>query len=290
MYISKKIPKSELDQYEGIIPETYMTQLRLNKFYAGVLSDVFRTEEVRLAVFVTYFIDGWLELVWIGYCEQDVLPIVKAYIIESIVMSEKKRYKKDIKGVFFEIHEEEVGDVDLFRQALMMCGFSLRETLGNVYELTLGMVQKKEQAFLAKAAKSMKCIQASSADDGIRQKLGDMVENDSRPVPVGMYINWDEYLLEDSLICIRDGNPCGVLLFSKKEDHLVMDCAYVTDKMALSSMLGWAYFALKKKYGDEQKVVIPIVIEKTGLLVEKLVPDAIRGKRLEFVKYLGKNI
>ncbi len=42
---------------------------------------------------------------------------------------------------------------------------------------------------------------------------------------------------------------------------------------------------LKKKYGESQRVLIPVVLEKTGLIVEKLVPDAVRGKMLEGIKF-----
>ncbi|MCR5097313.1 MAG: hypothetical protein K6B14_00025 [Lachnospiraceae bacterium] len=286
MFISRKIFRDQLAQYEGMIPDTYMKQIKLNKFYAGVLVDVLRTEEVPRAVFITYFIDGWLELVWFGYFDQDVLPIEKAYVIESVIMAEKKRYGKDVNGVFFEIHEDEVGDKDLFRQALMMCGFRVRETLGNVYEFSLNQVREKEQQFLAKAAQSMKCILVSSADEGTKEALDNMIREDARPVPVGMYINWADYLVDESLICMKDDKPCGTLLLSKKGQYLILDCAYVADRMALSAMLGRAFFEIKKKYGDDQKILVPIVLEKTGLLVEKLAKDAIRGKRLEFVKYL----
>ncbi len=286
MYISRKISRSDLAKYEDMIPETYIKQIKANKFYAGILTDVFRTEEVQQAIYITYLIDGWLEIVWFGYFDPQVLPIVKVYLIQSLIMSEKKRYGEDIKGIFFEIHEDEVGNVDYFRQALMMCGFRVRETLGNIYELSLDLVREDSQKFLAKAAKSMKCIPLSSASDTIKDQLDNMIQEDSRPVPVGMYINWDDYILEDSLVCMKDDKPCGTLLMSMKGEYLVMECAYVTDKLALPAMIGWAYFVLKKKYGIKQKILIPIVLEKTGLLVEKLAPEATRGKRLECVRHL----
>ncbi len=284
MYTSKKIGKDELEQYADMIPETYMVHLKANKFYAGIITDEFKTREVRMAVFITYFIDGWLELVWFGYFDEAMLPTTRVFIIYSVIMAEKKRYGDRMKGVFFEIHRDELGDYDLFRQALMMCGFQVRETPGNIYEFSLDQV--KEQMFPKEEDKAKKCIPVSSADDPLKNKLDTMIRKDSRPVPVGMYVNWEDFLAEDSLICMNGDTPCGLLLLSQKGEYIILDCAYVTEKTALSAMIGSAYYNIKKKYGNTQKILIPIVLEKTGLLVEKAVPDAVRGKRLEFVKYL----
>ena len=84
---------------------------------------------------------------------------------------------------------------------------------------------------------------------------------------------------------MKDDEPCGFLLLSKKGGYIILECAYVTDKMALSSMIGWAYHLLKKKYGEAQKVLIPVVLEKTGFIVEKLAPAAVRGKMLEGIMF-----
>lgn len=285
MYINRKIARKDLKDYENVIPPTYMEQLRANKFYAGEILDVVDGKEAEEAIFITYFIDGWLELVWVSYINSDMLPIVRANLLRYLVMSEKQRYGDRLKGAFFETHIEELKDQDQFRQSLIMCGFEAKETVDNIYELSLDQVKENEQKFLAKAAKMMKCITVSSADDDLKDKIDQMMQEDSRPVPIGMYVNWSDFSAEDSLICMKDDNVCGVLLLSKKSDYIVMDCAYVTDKMALSSMVGWAYFRLMKKYGPTQKVLIPVVLEKTGMIVEKIAPEAIRGKMIEGIMH-----
>nr|MCR5098704.1 hypothetical protein [Lachnospiraceae bacterium] len=180
---------------------------------------------------------------------------------------------------------DEVDDLDQFKHAMMMAGFETRETLDNIYELSLGQVREKEQKFLANAGKQMKCIPVSKADDDLREKIDTMIQEDSRPIPVGMYVNWDNFLEEDSLVCMKGDEPCGLMLLSRKKDYIVIECAYVADKLALAAMSGWAYFVLKKKYGDTQKILIPVVLEKTGLIVEKIAPDAVRGKMLEGIKH-----
>ena len=285
MYINRKIARKDLKDYENVIPPTYMEQLRANKFYAGEILDVVDGKEAEEAIFITYFIDGWLELVWVSYINSDMLPIVRANLLRYLVMSEKQRYGDRLKGAFFETHIEELKDQDQFRQSLIMCGFEAKETVDNIYELSLDQVKENEQKFLAKAAKMMKCITVSSADDDLKDKIDQMMQEDSRPVPIGMYVNWSDFSAEDSLICMKDDNVCGVLLLSKNSDYIVMDCAYVTDKMALSSMVGWAYFRLMKKYGPTQKMLIPAVLEKTGMIVEKIAPEAMRGKMIEGIMH-----
>lgn len=285
MYINSKIRKKDLVQYEGIIPPTYMEQLRANKFYAGMVSDIVGDEKTDLAIYIAYSFDEWVELVWVGYLKKDILPVVQSKLLRYVTRVEKKRYGNTAKGVFFEMHATEVDDIALFKHTMMMSGFETKETLDNVYELKLEQVGEKEQKSLAKFAKMLKCITVSSADEALREKLDAMIQEDSRPVPVGMYVKWDDYLVDDSLICMKDGKPCGLLLLSKKGDSIIIECAYVTDKLALSSMLGWAYFMLRKKYGDSQKLLIPVVLEKTGLIVERLVPDAVREKQLEGIMY-----
>ena len=285
MYINSKIRKKDLVQYEGIISPTYMEQLRANKFYAGVVSDIIGDEKADLAIYITYSFSGWIELVWIGYLAEDISPIVKSKLLNYVIRVEKSRYKNTVKGVFFEMHTDEVDDISGFKHLMMMSGFDTKESLDNVYELKLNQLKEREQKSLAKFAKMLKCIPVSSADEALKEKVDAMIQEDSRPVPVGMYVKWDDFLADDSLICMKDGKPCGLLLLSKKGDSIIIECAYVTDKLALSSMLGWAYFMLRKKYGDTQKLLVPVVLEKTGLIVERLVPDAVREKMLEGIMY-----
>ena len=284
MYISRRIKKKELDRYEGFIPSIYMTQLRAKRFYAEVISNVEGEQETVLAVYITDSVEDWLELVWVGYTEE-ILPIVRSRLLHHMIEVQKKRSGEKKKGIFFEIHADEVDDPAGFKHAMMMSGFETRETLDNIYELTLDQIREKEQKLLTKAAKLMKCIPVSKADKTLKEKLDTMIQEDSRPVPVGMYINWEDYLEEESLICMKDDEPCGCLLLSKKGGYIILECAYVTDKMALSSMIGWAYHLLKKKYGEAQKVLIPVVLEKTGFIVEKLAPSAVRGKMLEGIMF-----
>ncbi len=285
MYTNRKISKKELKNYNEIIPPTYMVQLRANRFYSGMISDVVGDQETDKAIYITYFLDGWIELVWVGYMEKEVPPMVRSHLLYYLIQVEKNRLGEEAKGAFFDIHTDELDDPKSFKHAMMMSGFETKESLDNIYELTLNQVNEKSKKFLANAGKMMKCIPISKADDDLRERVEMMIQEDSRPVPVGMYVNWDDFLTDYSLICMKGDMPCGLLLLSQKMDYIVIECAYVADKMALSSMVGWAYFGLQKVFGGSQKVLIPVVLEKTGLIVEKIAPDAVRGKVLEGIRY-----
>jgi hypothetical protein len=242
-------------------------------------------QETDKAIYITYFLDGWIELVWVGYMEKEVPPMVRSHLLYYLIQVEKNRLGEEAKGAFFDIHTDELDDPKSFKHAMMMSGFETKESLDNIYELTLNQVNEKSKKFLANAGKMMKCIPLSKADDDLRERVEMMIQEDSRPVPVGMYVNWDDFLTDYSLICMKGDTPCGLLLLSQKMDYIVIECAYVADKMALSSMVGWAYFGLQKVFGGSQKVLIPVVLEKTGLIVEKIAPDAVRGKVLEGIRY-----
>ena len=285
MYTNRKISKKELSSLEGVIPQTYIEQLRTNKFYAGIISENVGDQNLDRVIFVTYSFDGWLELVWVKHLVDAPLPHTMVSVFRYLIRIERQRYKGKLNGAFFEIHADEVDDPDTFRQALLMSGFEAKEALDNIYEVSLEQVEEKGQSFLAKAAKSMKCIPLKSADTALRETVDRMIQEDKRPVPIGLYVQWEDFSEEDSLICMKDDKPCGLLLLSHKGDYIVFECAYVTDKMALSAMIGWAYFMMQKKYGPSQKVLIPVVLEKTGVIVEKIAPEAQRGKVIEGIRF-----
>ncbi len=283
MYRSKKLKKDEMDKYRYLISDTYMTQINAGKFFLGLLIDEVGDKETEEALFITYSFAGWIELVWIKFFDEDALPIYKANLLRFIVRSERTRRGGDLKGAFCEIHTDEVKDPVALRQILVMSGFESRLTIDNIYDFTLGQV--RERQFLKKAANALECVPLGDAGNIVLEELESLISEDARPVPVGMYPNWDDYLQEESVICMKNWKPCGVLLFSMKQDHLVIECAYVCDKMALACMVGRALPIVEEKYGPDQHVLVPIVLEKTGQLVERLVPDAIRGELLEAIKW-----
>ncbi len=281
MLQNKRIEKKELPDYENQIPDAYMDLLKTGKLYAGLIYHAAGGEEIPEAVYITYSLEDWQVLVWLKYFREKVLPMERARLLRYLLRTENLRNQNRLKGAFLEIHIDELEDPDEFRYSLMMSGFECRVTYDNLYEFSLEQVKEKE--FLKKAAKSLTCRAVSAADPALLVACESMVQKDDRPVPVDLYLNWNDYISEDSLICVNAGEPCGMLLFSRKGEYLVIACAYTAHKTALAAMLGNAFLRLEKKYGPGQKILVPVVLNRTGMIVERMVPGAVRGKMLEGV-------
>ncbi len=283
MYQNRKISNSELKNYADLISDTYMAQIKAGKFYVGMITDLVGDEETPKVLYITYSFAGWIELIWTHFYDRDALPTVKADFLNYLIRVERARRGKGIKGIFCEIHTDEVEDIDQLRHMLMMSGFEIRTTVDNIYDLTLKQVGERE--FLNKAKNALECVSVGSAPDEIKEKLDYMISEDARPVPVGTFVNWDEYLPDLSMICIKGDAPCGALLISMKKDCLVVDCAYSDYKLALPAMLGKALSVAEEKYGGAQHVLVPVVLDKTGLLVTRLAPEAKRGEFIEAIQW-----
>ena len=283
MFQNRKLSNSELKNYADLISDTYMVQIRAGKFYVGIITDLVGDEETPKVLYITYSFAGWIELVWIHFYDKDALPTIKADFLNYLIRVERARRGEGIKGIFCEIHTDEVEDTDSLRHMLMMSGFEIRVTVDNIYDLTLGQVGERQ--FLKKVADALKCISVDSASDELKEKLDYMIREDARPVPVGTYVNWDEFMPDLSMICLKKDDPYGLLLFSMKRDNLVIDCAYTCDKLALPAMLGTAITVAEEKYGPGQHVLVPVVLDKTGVLVTRLAPEAKRGEFIEAIQW-----
>ena len=282
MYLNKAISKKELPDFENLIPENYMPEIRAGKMFAGRVVDLVGGEETPLVTYVSYAFAGWLELVWLSFYEDD-LPVDHANLLRYLIRVESDRRGIPLKGVYMDVHYDEVKDPVLYRQMLIMANFECREIYGPTYELTFSQI--KEGEFLKKAAKLHKCVPLAEAEDQLFTDLAAMIREDERPAPVGAYLKWDDYLQQDSLICLKDGKPCGALLISMKKECLVLECAYVTEKTALSAMLGTAYTMLSEKYDADTRILVPVVLKKTGQIVERMAPEAKRVRLLEAIQW-----
>ena len=283
MYYNQRISVFDLEDHKDAIPDNYLRQIRTGELFAGQVFDLVGDEKRDAAVYVIGHHRQWMELSWVHFGDADALPVVKADLIRYIIRIERAQADSDLKGVFFELHSDEVEDPDELRHILMMAGLYCRESMDYIYSFTLDQV--KEREFLAKASGAMECITLKDADDKLLDELDNRIQCDDRPTPVGLFVDWDDYTAEDSVICVKNGRPRGALLLSMKNDCVVIECAYVADRMALSAMLGNVLPGLEEKYGPWQQMLVPVVLRKTAEIVERLVPDAKRGRIIEGIKW-----
>ncbi len=284
MFSSERINPRDLSEYSEYIPDNYILQVRGNSLYAGMVVDTVGGVDRTKVIYVTGHFAGWIELVWTYFMEEDSTPSAKADLLRYIFRAEQERIKDPLKGIFCEVHIQEVRDVQVLKRVLRLAGMETAVTGNNIYEFALSDV--KEAAFLKKAAGRIKCTQLSEADDTLLSGLESLIRADDRPVPFNLVSGYSDYLQDVSFISHKGGKPDGAVLLYEKKDYIVIDCAYVDDPVALAGLLGNAYMALLDEYGPGQKILVPVVVNKTAEIVTHMVPDAQRGELIEGVLWL----
>ena len=281
MYRMRRIDSSNISEFEALLPENYSAQIRSGALFGGAVFEPSGEEKPPILVGVMAFRKDWLELLWIGFPDRTKSDTFFAELIRTLIRREKFYRGPSLKGVYAEFHSDIKLRSDRIRNVMLLAGMESCITKSNVYEFPLSAVE--ESSLLRKAKGRMKCIPLFMANGELFNKLDELIQTDARPSPLPLFVNWDSYLQEDSLICMQGDDPCGILLFSKYKDYLVIDCAFVTEAMALPVLLGNAYPWLVEKYGDKQKLLIPVVIDRTASIVERLVPGAERVDMVEAV-------
>lgn len=284
MYRSKSIDISNISEYSGVIPEKYHKQIRLGDLRCGEISGPEGDMEHAAMLYVISCRAGWMEIVWLEFPDREKSDPYYAGLVRSMIQNERYRWGKPLKGVYSEFYPYGKFRPERILDVLTLAGMESYITKSCLYEFSIRDVTGTE--LLLKAAKRMKFVRLLDADLKILDKLDEMMLDDTRPLPLPPFVNWDIYMQEESLISMNEESPSGFLLLSQHEDAFVIDCAYVTDKTILAGLLGSAYASIKEKYGEEQKILVPVVVDRTAAIVERLVPNAEREDVMEAVLYL----
>ncbi|MCR4797953.1 MAG: hypothetical protein K5853_05825 [Lachnospiraceae bacterium] len=268
--ITEEIPKELL----GRIPKNYRAAIDGGQMSAYAVYDDVGGKSDLFGIYVTTIHDGWLELVWESIEDPAVTTTEKALFFSHIVKTDKKRRQENLKGAFVELHEDEAWPDAV--EALRLSGMEARFGDGNVFEFALSQVKGAEA--LKKAADRVGCVSLLEADEKCRRSLLNLLQLDERPVPFPEEVDWSMYVPEISFISKKSDVPSGVILFSEQDDYIVAELGFSVDAVALPALLWNALHGAMEKYGPSQKVLVPVVVNKTGLLVKKLVPDAQRTR------------
>ena len=284
MYRKKRIDSSNISDYENLIPKSYVEMIRSGKLSAGLILDPSKEQEQILLVYVTAVRSDWLELVWLDVFDRSRVDSFYAGLFRTLIREDCLWREEPLKGVYAEFYMDMRFQADRIRNVMIMAGMKSSITKGNVYEFTLRDVKGK--GTFQKAVGKMPCISFSQAGPELYDKLDAMLQDDARPSPLPQFVNWDLYLPEVSMVCMREENPCGILLFTERMDAIVIDCAFVTDELAFACLLGHAYEKLIGQYGEDQRILVPVVVDRTASIVERLVPAAERTDVVEAVMWL----
>ena len=272
MFRDEKITETDQQEYLEIIPPNYRRSMSLGQMTAYAVYDDVGDDSVFFGIYVTTIHEGWLELVWEYIADPSVETTDIALFFGHIISSDKKRRQTSLKGAFFELHKDEAWSDAL--SAMRLCGLEARLVDGNVYEFALSEVVGADA--LKKAADKVRCINLADTNDSLRRGLSALMSRDDRPIPIPVEIDWDIYVQELSFISMKGDIPSGAILVSEQDDYIVVELSYSADPLALPALLWNAIAAAMEKYGKDQKVLVPVVVNKTGLLVKKIVPTAER--------------
>ncbi len=277
MYRNDHIYSINLTDYAEYIPETYCAQIRRGELNAVAVYDKVDDSDILFGVYVTAKHNGWLEVVWLYYANKDMGEMARADLLRYCIRTERIAAKGELKGAFMEVHMDEDGEKQ--KRIFELAGMECRREKNNIYEFRLSQVGQRET--FNKVKKRLECRSLCDCDEEELDGLDARMQEDERITPVPLFMDWYEYIQDISQICFKGGEAVGALLFTAAEDYLVLELAYTSDNMALPVMLGNALDIALQQYGGDKKVLVPIVVHKTGEIVEKIVPDAYRGEIIE---------
>lgn len=283
MYREKLISGSGLMEFSDIIPVNYRDQIKRGEMRAVAVYDECGESSSFYGLYATARHNNWLEIVQL-YLENEKEAEVsrRADFIRYVIRRERGRNGKNLKGAFFEVHEDEI--TDDFRQVVAMARMDLRAEKSNVFEFTLAEVGQRATFKAIMNRLECRCLFDTTEEE--RTELHLLMNQDDRAVPVPLFPDWLEYRQDISEICFdKDGIPCGALLFTQERDYLVLELAWNSDKMSLAVMIGNALKTAEEVFPDDKKVLVPVVVSKTDKIVEKMVPTARRSTIYEAVQW-----
>ncbi len=153
---------------------------------------------------------------------------------------------------------------------------------GSMYEFSLG--EATNTALLEKAAGKLKCVSLADAAPSIISGVKELIRSDKRIIPVTENVFSADNQKDLSFICLKQDKPCGLVLVSGYEEFLSLDLLYSTDNAAMPVLLWESFAAAKRIFGDDKKLVVPVLSDKSAKIVETIVPSAKRERLIRIQK------
>ncbi len=269
------IKPTSLSAYENLIPENYVSQLKDNSLKATAYYRDLSSNEVY-SVTITGVHDGWLELVWIAFQNEDGDRDEMISFVRSFLQNARQCGK--YKGAFIELHKVE-GTEESVRM-LESAGMTVFSQMNNIYEFRFKDVLSNPT--IIAASKKTKCSRVCDLDEKTKEEIEDHLYNTRMTVPVALPIPWKNY--RQTLSFAYHGKlGTGLLLISGIGDTLVVELLYASNPIVTAALLGAAINEGRLQLSADQKFLVPIVIGATRPIIKKLVKDPVRGEIEEAV-------
>ena len=271
----KIVLAGNLSNYPGMIPENYVEQIENTSLKVVA----YEMDGDFLGISITGVHSGWLEIVWISLKEADE---EKAKILLSHIIYSAK--EKDIyRGIFAELHM--APETEIMKKVMAACGMRIHERKNNLYECCVkDLVEDKT---LTAAADKLSCLPLLFFSDQEMDEIERIISEEAGVVPMPLPIPWSNYRYDLSIVHYDPKkNSLGLFLVSKVGDTYVIDLMYGKNPMITAAILGTVVKIAKEDLPEDQKILVPIVLEATRPLVEKVAPTATREDLVgAFVKF-----
>jgi len=267
------LTEEALDDFGYLIPDFYRKKLKAGSVLGIGIVEPMNMDEIVATILIRES-NGWIELVWMALDETyrgmgysfDVLW----FCLEMFQKSSKPW------GMFMDLPEGKAGAS--LQSKLEALGFEIHPITRPCYTLSLGKIKQSEfflkyQNINEKAGKNLRTLAELSAQE--KAKIERTLSLEPIILPLQDKLDFSRY--EEKLSQVRydaKGNPDGILLATKNDEHLTLECVWGKVPTATAQMLCGAVKCCDEYYSDETEIVVPTVTEASQKLAERLMPNA----------------
>ena len=267
-----RVSPGSIGEYGEHIPDNYVSQIK----NASLKVTAYHRDETFLGLSITGVHDDWLEVVWVSMAPESSGEEETAQVLAHMV--NKAREEKIYHGIFAELHMSP--ETETMRKVLGSIGVHTFMRKNNLYECRMKDVIDDRTLFAA--AKKVSCVPLLFLTDREKDEIENIIYEDTGSVPVALPIPWSSYRQDLSYVHYdADKKSLGMLFVSQVGDTMVMDLLYGKNPMVSAAILGTAIQMAREDLSPDQKLLVPIVLEATRPIVEKLAPTATREDLLE---------
>ncbi len=263
-----------LKKNPSLIPASYLNPVLNRELLAVLLVDQFSDNEcVGIVIFGPR--DNVIEIRHIelfnGYDTQD-----NAIFVLSSKFSEFEHFYGDsFSGVLASLSA--TADFNLWSDAFSSCGFQVSEAQGELFSFNLSQVQKK---YMIKNLSYNSIVFLKNTDDYLLRAILSLIQEDPRPVPIELPINWDDYDPDLSFIRTDNGVPKGLMLVKRENDFVSIELGYDNDAKGFLKSISVLVNRSDELLSPDTLCIISAVNASLIPIVQKLIPDAKRNRRL----------
>lgn len=267
------LTKEAMDDFKHLIPDFYQKKIEEGSVLGIGIVEPMNENEVVATVLIRES-NGWIELVWMAL-DEIYRGLGYSFDVLKFCLEMFQNSKKHW-GMFMNLPEGKAGES--LQSKFEALEFGIHPVIHPCYTLTLGKIKQSEfflkyQNIDESAGEKLRRLTSLSAQE--KNKLERILSLESVILPLQDKIDFDRYEEKLSQVCYdAKGNPDGILLVARNEDHLTLECVWGKVPTATAKMLCGAVKCCDGEYSDEMKIVVPTVTGISQKLAEKLLPNA----------------